>query len=137
MADDGTVRVTDIAVNTLVRQATNKHSLSIPSNWMYKSREELEWATCTTQTDVYSFATTIYSVYTLKPPFPSNNHSYGRDLMQIINEGHDGIFGKCKPEEMSDGLWEMIRKCWEMDPSRRPSMSEVDGMLAKMCGAYN
>ena len=54
--------------------------------------------------------------------------------MQIINEGHDGIFGKCKPEEMSDGLWEMIRKCWEMDPSRRPSMSEVDGMLAKMCG---
>jgi hypothetical protein len=65
MADDGTVRVTDIAVNTLVRQATNKHSLSVPSNWMYKSREELEWVTCTTQTDVYSFATTIYSVRSL------------------------------------------------------------------------
>ena len=65
MADNGTVHVTDIAVNTLVRQATNKHSLSVPSNWMYKSREELEWATCTTQTDVYSFATTIYSVRSL------------------------------------------------------------------------
>ena len=56
------MRVTDIAVNTVVRQTSNNPSPSIPSNWMYKPREELEWGTRTAQTDVYSFAATIYSV---------------------------------------------------------------------------
>ena len=59
---DGTVQVTDIAVNTLVRQMSSGDSQSIPSNWMYKPSEELEYGIRTTQTDVYSFATTIYSV---------------------------------------------------------------------------
>jgi len=71
-------------------------------------------------------------VYTLKPPFPSQAHSYGKGLVQITNQGHDGIFGELKPEAMSDDLWEMVRMCWAMDPSQRPSMTEIDGMLARM-----
>jgi serine/threonine protein kinase len=62
ITDDGTVRLTDIGVNNLVLQTNNSHRYSIPSKWMYKPSEELVSATCTTQTDTYSFATTIYSV---------------------------------------------------------------------------
>ncbi|KIM81277.1 hypothetical protein PILCRDRAFT_821747 [Piloderma croceum F 1598] len=132
IADDGTVRVTDIAVDTIVRQMSHGNNLCVPSKWMYKSPEELEWGYCTTQTDVYSLAVTIYSVYTLKPLFASKAHSYGKGLMQIIGHGHGGIFGEIKPEAMSDDLWEVVRMCWAMDPTRRPSMEEVDGMLAGM-----
>jgi Protein tyrosine and serine/threonine kinase len=57
------MRVTDIAVDTLVRQGNN--DLSVPSKWMYKSPEELERGDRTTQTDVYSFGATIYSVWNL------------------------------------------------------------------------
>jgi hypothetical protein len=71
-------------------------------------------------------------VYTLKPLFPSKAHSYGKGLMQIVNHGHDGIFGELKPEAMSNDLWEVVRMCWAVDPTRRPSMEEVDGMLAKV-----
>jgi hypothetical protein len=71
-------------------------------------------------------------VYTLKPPFASKAHSYGKGLVQIINHGHDGIFGELKPELMSDDLWEMVRMSWAVDPSQRPSMAEVNGMLARM-----
>ncbi|KIM81289.1 hypothetical protein PILCRDRAFT_507254 [Piloderma croceum F 1598] len=99
---------------------------------MYKSPEELEWGYRTTQTDVYSFAVTIYSMYTLKPLFVSKAHSYGKGLVQIVNHGHDSIFGALKPEAMIDDLWEVVRICWAMDPSRRPSMAEVDGMLARL-----
>jgi hypothetical protein len=60
---DGTVQVTDIAVNTQVRQTSKGDRQSVPSNWMYKPSEELEYGARTTQTDVYSFATTIYSVW--------------------------------------------------------------------------
>jgi Protein tyrosine and serine/threonine kinase len=67
IADDGTVQVTDIAVDTLVRQANYRNNLGVPSNWMYKSPEELEWGYRTAETDVYSFAVTIYSVCDLPP----------------------------------------------------------------------
>jgi hypothetical protein len=68
----------------------------------------------------------------LKPPFSSKAHSYGKGLVQIINHGHDGIFGELKPDAMSNDLWEIVRMCWAVDPSRRPSMAEVDEMLARM-----
>jgi len=62
IADDGTIRVTDIAVDTLARQKSNRDTLDIPSNWMYKPPEELELGYRTMQTDVCSFGVTIYSV---------------------------------------------------------------------------
>lgn len=71
-------------------------------------------------------------MYTLKPPFVSRAHSYGKGLVQIVNYGHDGIFGELKPEAMSNDLWEIVRICWAADPSQRPSMEEVYGMLARM-----
>jgi hypothetical protein len=69
----------------------------------------------------------------MKPLYPPHTHSYGRGLMQIVKQGHDGVFGKSKPAEMSDDLWQIIRMCWALDPSRRPSMSEVESALKKMC----
>jgi hypothetical protein len=68
----------------------------------------------------------------LKPPFASKAHSYGKGLVQIINHGQDGIFGELKPDAMSNDLWEVVRRCWAVDPAQRPSMAEVDGMLARM-----
>jgi hypothetical protein len=68
----------------------------------------------------------------LKPLFSSRAQSYGKGLVRIVNLGHDGIFGEQKPEAMSDDLWEIVRMCWAVDPSQRPSMTEVDAMLARM-----
>jgi hypothetical protein len=48
--------------------------------------------------------------------------------VQIINQGHDGIFGELKPDAMCNDLW----MCWATDPVQRPSMAEVDGMLVRM-----
>jgi hypothetical protein len=52
--------------------------------------------------------------------------------VQIVNHGHDGIFGELKPDAMSNKLWEVVRMCLAKDPSQRPSMAEVDLMLASM-----
>ena len=52
--------------------------------------------------------------------------------MQIINHGHNGIFGELKPDAMSNELWEVVRMCLAKDPSQRPSMAEVDLMLARI-----
>ena len=52
--------------------------------------------------------------------------------MQIVNHGHDSIFGGLKPDLMSNDLFGVVRMCWAMDPSQRPSMEEVNGMLVRM-----
>jgi len=132
ITDDGKVRIVDIGVDTHVRQTSDRYSHSVPKNWMYKACEELKFGIRTMQTDVYSFATTIYSIYTLRPPFTSETHSYGKYLKQITDQGHDGIFGNFKPTKMSDGLWEIIRMSWAIDPFHRPSMVEVEGKLRRM-----
>jgi serine/threonine protein kinase len=142
--------VTDVGVDTLLRHTNNRYSHSMPMNWMYKAHEELEFGTRTMQTDVYSFATTLYCVclifplrsiadpldqiFMSKPPFPHRTHSYGNRLVQIIHQGHDGIFGRSKPAKMSDSLWQIIRMCWAMDPSHRPSMVEIEGELSGVQG---
>jgi hypothetical protein len=53
--------------------------------------------------------------------------------VQIVDHGHDGIFGELKPDAMSNELWEVVQMCLAKDSSQRPSMAEVDGMLARMC----
>jgi hypothetical protein len=52
--------------------------------------------------------------------------------VQIVNHGHDGIFLELKPDAMGNELWKVVRMCLAKDPSQRPSMAEVDGMLARM-----
>jgi hypothetical protein len=71
-------------------------------------------------------------IYTLKTPFPSNRHSYGKSIMRIIDQGHRRIFMSSKPAGMSDELWELIQMCWAIEPSERPPMSEVEGKLGKI-----
>ena len=153
ITDDGIVRVTDIGVDTQVRLTNDKYIYSVPSKWIYKASEELEMNTRTTKTDVCSLAVTIYSVrvilfyklhdsdgnplyldqiYTSKPPFVYNTHSFGNGLMHIVERGHEGVLGNSKPVQMRDELWALIRLCWTIDPSRRPSMSEVKDILSRM-----
>jgi hypothetical protein len=73
-----------------------------------------------------------FQMYTLKPPFQSNTHSYGKGLIQIMDQGHDGIFGRFKPAEMDGELWETIRTCWAMKTSCRLSMVEVEARLGNI-----
>jgi hypothetical protein len=62
-------------------------------------------------------------------PFPLNNHLYVKELLQIVEQGHDGIFGGSKPTDMDDVLWNMVRTCWEKDPSQQPSAPDVEQHL--------
>jgi hypothetical protein len=58
----GTVRVADAGLNTLIMQHMPVGCLPIPAAWMYKAPEELLYGSRTVQTDTYSLASTIYAV---------------------------------------------------------------------------
>lgn len=69
------MRLTDVGVDTHVREASNRYKHSVPANWMYKPGEEVELGIRTTQTDVYSFAVTSYSVGILLLKLPQRKYS--------------------------------------------------------------
>ncbi|KZV78644.1 hypothetical protein EXIGLDRAFT_519546 [Exidia glandulosa HHB12029] len=80
----------------------------------------------TTATDVYAFAWLVFHVYTDIDP-----HELARDpqTMRLIASG-------VKPNKpgprtipvhrgLDDPLWDVITRCWELNPALRPSMDEV------------
>lgn len=59
--------VVDAYVNTLLRETVYTGNLPVPTDWPYKSPEELLHGSRNFQTDVYSFACVVYSVSSTAP----------------------------------------------------------------------
>jgi len=125
ITDDRRACVTDVGVYTSVVQATYINYLPVPSRWPYKSPEELLHGVRTFHTDVYSFACTVYSIYAERSPFKQSANTYARGIQQIIERGHSGILGNSKPVGMGDELWDLLGRCWVVNPAGRPTMMEV------------
>ncbi|TRM59477.1 kinase-like domain-containing protein [Schizophyllum amplum] len=86
---------------------------------------EVKWPT--TECDVYSFAMTVLELLTEKKPFCEQKRDYA-----VIK---DVIVGAKRPErpqnheQVTDGMWALLQKCWVRDPEQRPRMAEVLGAL--------
>jgi serine/threonine protein kinase len=62
ISNQGTARVTDIGLNTLVMQHMYSDVTPVTATWMYAAPEKLELGIRTTETDIYALASTIYTV---------------------------------------------------------------------------
>ncbi|KZP14653.1 kinase-like protein [Athelia psychrophila] len=122
----GKVRIMDVGVDSFRREMVVDGRCRVPSKWMYKASEELELGIRSTETDVHSFASTIYLIHTGQPMFPLRSASkWAHHLRQLVECGHIGVFGAHKPSGMAEDVWMIVNDCWARDPSRRPSMTEV------------
>lgn len=91
------MRITDIGVDTFVRGMFG--SGSVPVKWRYKPSEELEHGIRDTQTDVYSFASTLYSVNILIASAKTNG---SHPLVDLYGLGHLPIREKIRFEYEGD-----------------------------------
>ncbi|KZP14652.1 kinase-like protein [Athelia psychrophila] len=122
----GKVRIMDVGVDSFRREMVVDGRCRVPSKWMYKASEELELGIRSTETDVHSFASTIYLIYTGRPMFPLRSaRMWAHHLRQLVERGHIGVFGADKASGMGEDVWMIVNDCWARDPSRRPSMTEV------------
>jgi len=124
----GTVRVADVGLNTLIIQSMYDGFLPVSATWMYKAPEELLDGMVTMQTDTYATASTIYTIYALQPPYQPTSLGDARGIREITTRGHRQVFEHSQPAGMSDSIWETVRRCWEFDAQQRPLMkdNEVD-----------
>lgn len=134
----------DVGLDKSRQELVGDGRCQVPYKWMYKASEELQFGTRSPQTDVYSFASTVYSVsrpelsekssslmahvgqiYTGQPMFAQNSSGrWALHLRSLVEQGHIIVFA-VKPNGMEDGVWRIVRDCWARDPHRRPSMAMV------------
>ena len=80
----------------------------------------------TTNSDVYSFAMLILECVTEKIPFYEHSRDaaviHARFIKRKIPPRPDGPSPR---DRVSDGLWGLMKQCWNVGPSDRPTMEQI------------
>ncbi|XP_072383123.1 insulin receptor-like [Diabrotica undecimpunctata] len=93
----------------------------LPVRWM--APESLADGVFTTDSDVWSFGVVLWEIATLAEQ-PYQGYSNGQVLQFVISKGR-----LTRPEECSDFLYELMRKCWSWRPNDRPSFWDLVDLL--------
>jgi serine/threonine protein kinase len=72
--------------------------------------------------DIFSFGMTCYEILTGKIPFVD---VCLRDLLSLIKAGHRPML----PVDVGGQLFDLIQACWNSDPARRPTATEICAVL--------
>jgi len=85
----------------------------------YIAPEILQGSKNTKQSDIYSIGMLMWEIFAGHPPFDDKAHD--ADLIFRILEG-------LRPQilpSMPDDYAQMMQKCWDVDPSKRPTIQEL------------
>ena len=70
------------------------------------------------ESDVYSVGMLMWEIFAGHPPFDDRAHNY-----HLILQIGEGLRPPILPE-MPDDYAQMMQKCWDADPSKRPTIEE-------------
>jgi serine/threonine protein kinase len=70
-------------------------------------------------TDSWSWANTVVEILTEKVPFD------GMDLLAVATSVRDSGLSPAVPAECPDWLAEILRHCWNLDPTKRPKITDI------------
>ncbi|VDM44570.1 unnamed protein product [Toxocara canis] len=94
----------------------------LPVKWM--SPEAIKHYEFTTKSDVWSFGILMFEIITLGgSPYPGIQPD---DMMEHLDAN-----GRMeKPDNCPDNFYEVMKSCWEQDPSKRPEFGTIRQRLA-------
>lgn len=76
--------------------------------------------------DIYSFGIIMWEALTRKHPFADRN--FMGVSLDVLEGRRPAIPNNCPPE-----FSKLMRKCWNADPKKRPTMEDVVAELDLMC----
>ncbi|XP_035207617.1 tyrosine kinase receptor Cad96Ca-like, partial [Stegodyphus dumicola] len=124
VADFGFAR--DVIINHVYER---KSEGRLPIRWM--APESLYDNIYTTKTDVWSFGVVMWEIVTLgSTPYPG---MAAADVLRKVKEG----FRLEKPEHCKREVYNIMFYCWDRDPNKRPSFTELVQLLDKLLISEN
>ncbi|XP_068733694.1 tyrosine kinase receptor Cad96Ca-like [Montipora capricornis] len=120
-------KVTDFGMARNVGQDdiyTKKSRGRLPVKWT--AYEALLYGVYTTQSDVWGYGILLYEVLTIGgSPYPDTN---ARLIADKLQQG----YRMPKPRHVDSKLYEIMMKCWEEDPSDRPTFEKLRRTMKDM-----
>lgn len=108
------------------------HMTSNQGSIMWMAPEVFASNKYTEKCDVFSWAITFWEILARKKPIPDPNMSPYAIMWNVISHGSRPPLLKNCPKFIED----LIVKCWDTDPEVRPSMIEVERLMAKIVGVF-
>ncbi|OWA49885.1 Fibroblast growth factor receptor 3 [Hypsibius exemplaris] len=96
----------------------------LPVKWM--AIESIFDLTFTSASDVWAFGVVLFELITLGgTPYPTINNK------DLLNELKNGYRMEC-PDNCPTNLYALMRRCWQVNPERRPAFAELQSELERM-----
>ena len=113
----GTCFITDLG---LCGPVDDKSSGKIYGITPYIAPEVFQEKKITKESDIYSIGMLMWEIFAGHPPFDDRAHNGNLILNIVIN----GMRPPLLPN-MPDDCAQMMQKCWDVDPSKRPTIVEL------------
>ncbi|PSS26861.1 Serine/threonine-protein kinase [Actinidia chinensis var. chinensis] len=119
---DRTVKLTDFGVARV--EASNASDMTGQTGTLgYMAPEVISGEPYDHKCDVYSFGICLWETYCCDMPYPDLNFS--ELTSAVVYKNLRPEIPRCCPRELAN----VMKKCWDRDPKKRPEMRDVVGML--------
>ncbi|KAF9530207.1 kinase-like domain-containing protein [Crepidotus variabilis] len=127
LSDFGLARMKQDMMSRSTKADSN--SLFGSQNWM--APELFEGKDLRRSCDVYSFAMTLYEIFTLEIPLGHVSPNRVPDLVSKDNRRPERPDPEAAPQ-LTDSMWDIIEQCWVSDPENRPKAAAIPDKLAAL-----
>ncbi|KAI4320462.1 hypothetical protein MLD38_033939 [Melastoma candidum] len=117
-----TVKIADFGVARM--EASNPHDMTGETGTLgYMAPEVLNGNPYNRKCDVYSFGICLWEIYCCDMPYP--DLSFSEVTSAVVRQNLRPEIPRCCPSSLAN----VMRRCWDATPDKRPEMDEVVSML--------
>jgi len=119
---DTQVKIADFGLSRkLEKNYLQTEDVSLPVRWT--APEALKYGKFSIKSDVWSYGVVVWEIFTFgeQPYTGQTNH----EVVKALNAGERLE----KPEKCPDDIDNLMKQCWNIDPIKRPSFSQINVIL--------
>lgn len=117
LTKNGGIKLADFGYSIKLSEKEKKNSMVGTSFWMAPEIIEPK-GNISSSCDIWSLGCTIIQLLTTKPPY--YEYDIWPALFRILTDDHPPL-----PENISDNLVDFLKKCFNKDPTKRPTAKEL------------